>query len=118
MFSSLIGTRALASRLERFPIIPSQTGDSPLFLRGEGGRMLLPSPMTQGGGIRSDSQRITYTPAARRKRGGTAPWSCRGHSGERAPESGGCCCYRSEVGRTGRMPQTRRELTRVHVRGS
>jgi len=39
--------------------------------------MLLSTPMTQGGGIRSDSQRITYTSAAGRERGGTAPWSCR-----------------------------------------
>lgn len=36
--------------------------------------MLLPAQMTQGGGICSDSQRITYTPAVGRERGDTGPY--------------------------------------------
>lgn len=70
----LDGNKSLSSRLE-FRIILGKPRGSPLFLRAGGGRMLLPAQMTQRGGICSDSQRITYTPAA---------------GGRQSPDTGPC----------------------------
>lgn len=71
--------------------------------------MLLPAQMTQRGGICSDSQRITYTPAAGRERGDTGPCELPPPHGRAGREGGGwaAACGRWPLGKWDRRRQPR-----------
>lgn len=78
--------------------------------------MLLPAQMTQRGGTCGDSQRITYTPAAGRARGDTAPCElllteAPGERGEArllpAPRGTGQDAPAADAGRSPRVPTYR-----------
>lgn len=90
-------------------LVSGKPGGSPLFRRAEGGRMLLPAQMTQRGGICSDSQRITYTPAAGRERGDTGPCELPPPHGRAGREGGGWApaCGRWPLGKWDRRRQPR-----------